>query len=72
MDRSDFSGVVGAAHDLQWASEGPNINASGHFHDDMNRRYFSNLLGAFQSAKEVERAAADTGLYPDRVEIEGS
>lgn len=29
-------------------------------------------LGAFQSAEEVERAAADTGLYPDRVEIEGS
>ena len=28
-------------------------------------------LGAFPSTKEVERAAADTGLYPDRVEIEG-
>jgi hypothetical protein len=27
-------------------------------------------LGAFPSTKEVEQAAADTGLYPDRVEIE--
>ena len=27
-------------------------------------------LGAFQSTKEVEQAAADTGLYPDRIEIE--
>ncbi|WP_208606664.1 hypothetical protein, partial [Caballeronia temeraria] len=27
------------------ASKGSNINASGHFHDDMNPRYFSNLLG---------------------------
>ncbi len=32
---------VGAAHGLPWASEGPNINASGHLRDDMNRRYFS-------------------------------
>ncbi|WP_053572993.1 hypothetical protein [Caballeronia cordobensis] len=27
-------------------------------------------LGAFQSTKEVEQAAADVGLYPDRIEIE--
>jgi hypothetical protein len=27
-------------------------------------------LGAFPSTKEVEQAAAETGLYPDRVEIE--
>ena len=27
-------------------------------------------LGAFQSTKEVEQAAADTGLYPDRIEID--
>lgn len=26
-------------------------------------------LGAFQSTKQVEQAAADTGLYPDRIEI---
>ncbi|WP_208606545.1 hypothetical protein, partial [Caballeronia temeraria] len=39
---------VGAAHDLQWASKGSNINASGHFHDDMNPRYFSNLLSVRQ------------------------
>jgi hypothetical protein len=28
-------------------------------------------LGAFPSTKEVEDAAAETGLYPDRIEIEG-
>ncbi len=27
-------------------------------------------LGAFPSTQEVEQAAADTGLNPDRVEIE--
>jgi len=27
-------------------------------------------LGAFESTKEVEQAAADTGLYPDRIFIE--
>jgi hypothetical protein len=28
------------------------------------------VLGAFQSAQEVEQAANETGLPPDRVEIE--
>jgi hypothetical protein len=27
-------------------------------------------LGAYQSKEEVEQAAAETGLYPDRIEIE--
>ncbi|KAK45456.1 hypothetical protein QCE73_37765 [Caballeronia sp. LZ029] len=27
-------------------------------------------LGAFQSTQEVEQAASDTGLYPDRIFIE--
>ena len=27
-------------------------------------------LGAFRSTTEVAQAAADTGLYPDRIEIE--
>jgi hypothetical protein len=29
-------------------------------------------LGAFQTSKEVEQAAAETGLYPDRVDIEAT
>jgi hypothetical protein len=27
-------------------------------------------LGAFPSTKDVESAAAETGLYPDRIEVE--
>lgn len=27
-------------------------------------------LGAFQSTTEVAQAAADTGLYPDRIELD--
>jgi hypothetical protein len=35
---------VGAAHDLQWASNGSNTNESAALRDDVISRYFGNLL----------------------------